>query len=348
MQIKGLLFIGYFLSNFGYGRCVGEDLSSHFEDQGFKVFRTSSVKNRYIRVFDMVYTIIRNRGEYQAAYVEVYNGLAFIWAEIACLCLRLLRKPYIITLHGARMLQFAQRWPKRIRRMLQQASVVTTPSKLFTENFSAWRKDIVYLPNAINIETYKYKLRNKPNPKLGWLRKFEHNYNPNLAVRTIGLLAKDYPNVKLTMSGADFHDGSSDDVKNLMKILKLSSQIEITGFISRLQIPEWFCQSDIYLNTTNVESFGIAVIEAAACGLCIVTTNVGELPYLWEDGVDALLVSPNDPDAMAAAVKRILTEPGLAEKLSANARKKAEQFDWSKILPQWEKLFSELIEKEKA
>ncbi|MCI0552022.1 MAG: glycosyl transferase family 1, partial [Anaerolineae bacterium] len=54
---------------------------------------------------------------------------------------------------------------------------------------------------------------------------------------------------------------------------------------------------------------------------------------------DALLVSPNDPEAMASAVRRILTEPGLAEQLSRNARKKVEQFDWSVILPQWEAMF---------
>jgi len=69
------------------------------------------------------------------------------------------------------------------------------------------------------------------------------------------------------------------------------------------------------------------------------------LRYLWEDGVDALLVPPNDPEAMAAAVSRILNEPGLAEKLSRNARKKAEQFDWSIILPKWEELIQSTIEK---
>ena len=70
-------------------------------------------------------------------------------------------------------------------------------------------------------------------------------------------------------------------------------------------------------------------MEAAASGLCIVTTNVGELGLLWTDGVDALVVQPEDPKAMATAIQRILVEPGLAHNLSVNARKKAEQFDWS-------------------
>ena len=79
-----------------------------------------------------------------------------------------------------------------------------------------------------------------------------------------------------------------------------------------------------------------------ACGLCIVSTRVGGIPYLLEDGSDALLVPPNDPDAMAAAVRRILTEPGLAERLSRNARQKASGFDWRTILPRWEALFTEI------
>ncbi|HMV50604.1 MAG TPA: glycosyltransferase family 4 protein, partial [Blastocatellia bacterium] len=80
------------------------------------------------------------------------------------------------------------------------------------------------------------------------------------------------------------------------------------------------------------------VIEAMAGGLCIVSTNAGGLPYLLEDGEDALLVPPNDPGAMAAAVRRLLTEAGLAERLSRNARRKAESFDWSAVLPQWRTL----------
>jgi glycosyltransferase involved in cell wall biosynthesis len=92
------------------------------------------------------------------------------------------------------------------------------------------------------------------------------------------------------------------------------------------------------LNTTNVDNTPISILEAMACGLCVVSTSVGGIPYLLEHEHDALLVPPNDPEAMAIAVRRLLTEPGLAERLSRNGRQKAEQFDWSIILPQWEAL----------
>ena len=97
-------------------------------------------------------------------------------------------------------------------------------------------------------------------------------------------------------------------------------------------------RGDIFLNTTNVDNTPVSVLEAMACGLCIVTTNVGGIPHLLEHEHDALLVPSDDPAAMAAAVRRILTETGLAARLSHHARAKAERMDWSVVLPQWESL----------
>jgi glycosyltransferase involved in cell wall biosynthesis len=102
-------------------------------------------------------------------------------------------------------------------------------------------------------------------------------------------------------------------------------------------------RGDIFLNTTNIDNTPVSVLEAMACGLCVVSTNVGGIPYLLEHEHDALLVPPNDPQAMATAVHRLLNEPDLAERLSRNARQKAAQCDWSIILPQWEALLTSVM-----
>src|SRR5262249_13864145 len=80
--------------------------------------------------------------------------------------------------------------------------------------------------------------------------------------------------------------------------------------------------------------------EALACGACIVSTNVGGVRYLLDDRVNALLVPPDDPDAMAEAVAAVLTEPSLARRLSEHARSKAVRFDWRLVLDQWERLLT--------
>jgi len=112
--------------------------------------------------------------------------------------------------------------------------------------------------------------------------------------------------------------------------------------IPKSHVPKTLELGDIFINTANIDNTPVSVIEAMASGLCVVSTNVGGIAYLLEDQVDSLLVPADDVDAMVVAVKRILTEPDLAERLSSNARRKAEQFDWSVVLPLWEKLFSEV------
>jgi glycosyltransferase involved in cell wall biosynthesis len=107
-------------------------------------------------------------------------------------------------------------------------------------------------------------------------------------------------------------------------------------------------KGDIFLNTTHVDNTPVSVLEAMACGLCVVSTNVGGIPYLLEDEYDDLLVTSDDPVAMTTAVRRLLIEPGLAPRLSRNARQKAEQFDWSNILPQWEALLTSVGNGSKA
>ena len=123
----------------------------------------------------------------------------------------------------------------------------------------------------------------------------------------------------------------------------VADRIRLPGRIPKVAVTDWMSKGDIFLNTTNVDNTPISVLEAMACGLCVVSTNVRGMPYLLEHEHDALLVPADDPTLMATAVRCLLTEPGLAERLSHNARQKAEQFDWSIILPQWEALLTSVM-----
>ncbi|MGC8827013.1 MAG: glycosyltransferase family 4 protein, partial [Anaerolineae bacterium] len=140
--------------------------------------------------------------------------------------------------------------------------------------------------------------------------------------------------------GPDKGDGSLQAVRRTAEALGVLERIAFPGGVPKAEVPAWLDKGDIFINTTNVDNTPVSVMEAMACGLCIVSTDVGGIPYLLEHERDALLVPAGGADAMAEAVQRILTEPGLAERLSRNARAKAEGFDWSVILPAWEQIFS--------
>jgi glycosyltransferase involved in cell wall biosynthesis len=112
--------------------------------------------------------------------------------------------------------------------------------------------------------------------------------------------------------------------------------------VPKVDVGKWLARGDLFLNTTHVDNTPISVLEAMASGLCVISTRVGGIPYLLSHGQDALLVSPDDPRAMAEAVERILTEPLLARHLSRSARARAETFDRSVVLPQWRSLMDHI------
>jgi glycosyltransferase involved in cell wall biosynthesis len=337
-----VLLVGNFLSASNCTRAVGEELAVRLANRGYAVRTASGQRARVCRLLDMVATVLRYRAGYRVAQVDVYSGAAFLYAEAVAGLLRLLRKPYVLTLHGGNLPTFGRRWPERVRQLLQAATVVTTPSLYLLERLRHYRGDILLLPNAVDVRAYPFRVRERPQARMVWLRAFDRIYNPDLAPAVLARVAASSANAQLTMIGRDKKDGSLEETKRVAAALQVQGRLTFPGAVPKDDVPTWLAAADVFLNTTDVDNTPVSVLEAMATGLCIVSTNVGGIPYLLEDGRDALLVPPRDPEAMAGAVRRILTEPGLASALSQNARAKAEKLDWSVVLPQWEDLFSNL------
>jgi glycosyltransferase involved in cell wall biosynthesis len=314
-----------------------EELARRLAAAGRIVLTVSHRTGRAARFIDILLSIWRWRRRYRAACVSVFSGLAFRWAEAACLLLRRLGKPVVLVLHGGKLPEFARDRPGRVRRLLDSAAAVTAPSRFLLDGLRPYRSDLQLVPNALEVSDFPFRVREHPAPHLIWVRAFHAVYNPTLAPRVIAALVRDFPGIRLTMLGRD-KDGSRGEVRRVAAELGVADRIDLPGAVLYTEIPAWLERADVFLNTTDVDNTPVSVLEAQASGLCVVSTNVGGLPYLLEDGKDALLVPPNDPDAMAGAVRRVLSEPGLAALLSRHARLKAEGFDWSQILPVWERL----------
>jgi glycosyltransferase involved in cell wall biosynthesis len=340
---KSVLLVGNFLSETVTYGSVGEDLARRLAERGWKVTMTSRYLNRLRRIVDMVLTTWKQRHHYEVAHLDLFSGFAFVWAEAVSVVLRWLHKPYALTLRGGGLVEFAASHPVRVKRMLDSAAAVAAPSRFLLSQMQQYRQDILLLPNPLEIGHYAFTVRATPRPRIIWLRAFHEIYNPTLLPATLVELA-DYPDFEVLMVGPDKGDGSLDRTREKAVALGVANRIQFTGPVPKRDVSSWLNRGDIFLNTTNIDNTPTSVLEAMACGLCVVSTNVGGIPYLLEDQVDSLLVSPNNPVAMAAAVRRILTEPGLAERLSTNARRKVEQFEWSRILPQWEQMLSRLSE----
>ncbi len=337
-----LLIVGSFLPGFDLARYAGGDLAVEIIRGGGKVITTSHRRWRPLRLTDMLRTILLRRGDYDIAYVTVFSGRAFIYAELAVGLLFFLGKRCTLGLHGGLLPVFARRHPARTRRLLNRSSVTVCPSRYLFEELKPFGKELHLIPNALHIAKYPRTANRVPGHRLLWLRAFHVIYNPEMAITMFSKVLASFPDASMTMAGPDKGDGTFQATQKMAKDLGLLERISFPGAIPKEDVPRVMAQHDVFVNTTNVDNTPVSVVEAMACGLPVVSTNAGGIPYLLEHRKTGLLVNTGDARGMASGVRHLLSEPQLAQNLGDNGRKLAESFDWAVVLPQWQRLFSRI------
>jgi|GEM_PF-2402602 len=110
------------------------------------------------------------------------------------------------------------------------------------------------------------------------------------------------------------------------------------------KLAELYCSSSIVVCPSWYESFPAPPLEGMACGVPVVTTSIGTEDYA-RDGENCLVVPPRNPQAMADAILRLLSDKDLCRKLSEEGPKTAQQFTWDKTADKVEKLFAQALKK---
>jgi glycosyltransferase involved in cell wall biosynthesis len=340
---RSICIVGAYPNNARGSRGVSEDLCDQLSAAGWKTRIVSRRTSRAGRVFDMMWACWNERKNYQVVAVDLYSGAAFYWALAVCWILRRAGKPYILMLHGGNLPKFADSKPHLVSKLLASARAVITPSGYLAQQMREYYEGIQVFPNALMLRRYACRVRDQIAPRLVWLRAFHRVYNPELAIQTLAILRREIPDIQLTMIGPDKGDGSLEKARQQAQRLGVTGNLTLMGSVPKVDVPAKLAEADIFLNTSRVDNTPVSVLEAMACGMCIVSSDVGGIPHLLQSEHDALLVPTDDPEEMARAVRRIVTDINLARRLSLNARKSAEQFDWSVVTPRWEALLESVI-----
>ena len=256
-----------------------------------------------------------------------------MFTKLAVLASKIRGKKIIGTLHGGALKEYDQKNKSIVLKTIQKIDVLQSPSKFLIHYFNQKKLNVNYLPNPISLIDFKYNRSKVIDNSILWVRAFDEIYNPSLAIRIVYELKKDVPDVKLTMIGPD--RGLQKECLLLIDSLNLKNNIEVLGKIPHGELSLYYQTHDIFLNTTSYESFGNALVEAAACGIPIVSTSVGEIPYSWEHEKNIILINSFEAKAFSSIIGDLMQNHDLKSNLSLLARKKAEQYDISKIISLW-------------
>ena len=261
-----------------------------------------------------------------------------------------LRVPVLVHVHGSDFDLMYDRLPRPlqavVRATLHRCAVVVALGDSWAERLSviAPRSLVVTVPNAVRVPR---ELTGGGGGAGGPVRvvllgEIGERKGSFTLLETWAKLAAE-PDVlggaRLTMAG----DKGADRAVRLIAELGIEESAEVCSWLAPEDVQRVLGAADVFVLPSVTEGQPMALLEAMAHGLCVVASAVGGIPDMVQDGRSGLLVPPNDPGALQAALRRVLADPQLRARLGAAARGRVlEQFDLEVVWRRFDALYRQI------
>lgn len=165
--------------------------------------------------------------------------------------------------------------------------------------------------------------------RIGFVKTLSPKYAPDDLLRAMPLVLAAIPDARLLMAG---RGPLADRLRQQADELGIADSVEFLGFVPHDQVPALIRGVDVLVNCSVMpsESFGVVIIEAAACGVPVVATRVGGVHETCLDGETGFLVPPSDKQALADAIIRLAKDPDLRARFGRAGRQYVlDNYVWS-------------------
>lgn len=267
----------------------------------------------------------------EVVHVMANSGWAWhLFAAPAIWIARIRGVPVVVNYRGGKAESFFERQFTIIRPTLARAAVVVVPSGFLREVFAKRGVETVEVPNIVDLAAFHPADSRPAEPHILVTRNLEPIYDIATAIRAFAMVLERAPRARMTIAGSG---PQRAELERLAAELGVSDQVRFTGRLDNSELPALYRTASIALNPSLADNMPISLLEAMASGVPIVSTNVGGIPHLVEDGKTAVLVAPGDPEGMADAQLRVLGNADVARGLRANGLALAASFSWLRVRP---------------
>jgi glycosyltransferase involved in cell wall biosynthesis len=162
-------------------------------------------------------------------------------------------------------------------------------------------------------------------------------------VTAFASLAREDREAHLVLVGAD--GGQRGTVESRVQGFGLGDRVHLLGHVGdESLLAAAYREATVTALPSEYEAFGLVLLESLAQGTPVVATRVGGIPEFIEDGQSGLLVPPKDAAALAAALHRVWTDPGLARRLGHHGRKETvPRFTWDRVVDRLDAIYREVL-----
>ena len=283
------------------------------------------------RLVPYLAALFRSAGRADVLHVMANSGWAWhLFAAPAVWIGRLRGTPAIVNYRGGAAEPFLARQASLVRPTLRQAAALVVPSGFLQGVFGRIGVEARIVPNVVDLARFHPAASHAAGHHLVVTRNLEAIYDIATALRAFVTIRAVHSDATLTVAGSGPELAS---LRELARELGVAAVVRFSGRLESAAIADLYRDADLLLNSSTVDNTPNSLLEAMASGVPIVTTNVGGIPHLVEDGRTALMVEPRDPAAMAAAALRVFADTSLATALRAAGIVEAQRYRWDSVRP---------------
>lgn len=333
---------------------VASDLIGKVLMRGFRR-KVMNVLNATALMAAFLVAIARYRPRIVHLQTSSYTG--FFEKSFLALLARLLLRKTVMHVHGGGFCDFYQQsgrlggWLIRVCIRLNDRIITATPRMQETLTMIGTNPEkIRVVRNATEIPEKSIWDEEQPEQMdrnevtVLFLNRIERAKGVLEFIRAAAAVSKEFESARFRIVGAGAAAGFIEELERRIAESEARGRIEFVGEVSEEVKAAELRQADIYVLPSHIEDLPYGLLEAMALGVPCIASQVGGVPSLIEDGGHGLLVQPKDVDALADAMRRLLSDGRLRQELGTKARQRIEQdFSWSRRAEQIAEIYNELL-----
>jgi L-malate glycosyltransferase len=262
--------------------------------------------------------------------------------------------PLLISVWGSDIFDFPKESiinQKSIRFSLRNADAIASTSEMMAKETQLYiESDKLIYVTPFGVDTEIFRLNESydyPSDEktitIGIIKALEPKYGIHVLVDAFEKLASIYPFLRLIIVGSG---SQKQTIERAIKNANLSDKVMMIPHVAHDRVPEYLNKIDIFVMPSQMdsESFGVAAVEASACGIPVVASNIGGLPEVVIDGKTGFLFPSTDVDALAEKIRVLIDSPTLRKEMGLTGRKFVEEnYSWEGSVKKMIDIYDNLV-----